>query len=503
MIRGAALVAVTFVAACGGGGADGDGDPASVVPADALVYAEATVRPEGSQREDALAGLGKVLRTDDPATRIQELIRGGVADLDYERDVKPWLGERAACWATREGEDGVVVMAATDEDAAREALSRHLERHGQSLSERSHRGVDYVLGVSDRVAAVVVDGFAAMGSEPQVKRTIDAAEGDSLADSDAYTDAVGALEDDRLATFWIDTRRAFDVAHQWSDPEVERLRSLVPLDDLPPVAGGFAANGERLALEIVARDSADLGSLLDGGGPTPLLEELPGDSWAAFGSADVGQSVHETIERFGGAIGSVAIRGQVRRETGLDLDRDLLDWIGHSAVFVRGTTPDEVDGGLVIQPTDEDKAADAFGRIAGAIQGLHGPSPVRARPIDVAGADQAFAFVERGTPHPIVFARGSGVVVLTYGEAAAEAALGSQDRLGDTDLYREADELTGTEPSLLVSIPAALELAEAAGAGADPDFVEARPYLEAFSVFAAAATAEGDEFVARLGAGLR
>lgn len=491
MIRAAVLVALAFVAACGGGGSAGEGDPASLVPADALLYGEAVVRPEGDLREDALEALGKVLRTDDPSARLRELIG---EEVDYERDVEPWLGERAGFWASS-GEDdaGVAVIATTDADAAREALARELEAE----TERSHGGVDYVVG-SDGSAVAVVDDFALVGREADLKRSIDASEGDSLAESDAFSDAIEGLEDGRLATFWMDTGGLVAQAAR-SDPELERLRALVPLDEFPPVAGGFAANGERLAVELAARDDRDIASILDGG--TPLLQELPGDSWAAFGIADVGPSVQDAIDRYGGAIGAVAIRGQVRRETGLDLDRDLLDWIGHAAVFVRGTTPNGIDGGLVVQPTDEDKATDAFGRLVGAIQQINGPSP--ARPVDVAGADQAFAFRDPDAPRPIIFARGSGLVVLTYGEAAAEAALGSDDRLGDTDAYEEGEELVGMEPTLLLSLPAVLELADAAGADGDPDYAAMKPYLEAFSVFAVGVNADEDEFVARLGAGLR
>jgi hypothetical protein len=496
VIRGAALVAVAFVAACGGGGSDGDGDPAALAPANALVYVEAVVRPEGSQRDDALEALGKVLRTDDPEARIRELLQG---EVDYERDVQPWLGERAGFWAGSEGDQGVAVLAATDTDAAREALERRLQAHGQTLTERSHRGVDYVVN-SDGVGAAVIDEFAAVGREADLKRTIDASEGDSLAESDTYTDAVKVLEDDRLATFWVDMRGALELAMR-SDPELEQLRAVVPLDDLPALVGGFAANGERLSLETTARGGRDLGlgSLFAGGG-TPLLQELPGDTWAAFGVADLGERVRDAIEQAGGAIGGVTIRGQVRRQTGLDLDRDLLDWIGHSAVFVRGTTPDAVDGGLVIQPTDEGKAADAFGRILGAIQRARGAP---ARPVEIAGADQAFALRDPGSARPLVFARGSGLVVVSYGEAAAEAALGSGDRLGEGEVYEEAEELVGMEPSMLLSMPAVLELADASSVPSDSDFGRARPYLEAFSVFAAGAVADGDTVIARLGAGLR
>jgi hypothetical protein len=55
--------------------------------------------------------------------------------------------------------------------------------------------------------------------------------------------------------------------------------------------------------------------------------------------------------------------------------------------------------------------------------------------------------------------------------------------------------LAGTEPSLLISVPHLLALA--------PEDSEACQYLEAFSVVAAGARADGNEATARLAAGLR
>jgi hypothetical protein len=230
-----------------------------------------------------------------------------------------------------------------------------------------------------------------------------------------------------------------------------------------------------------------------GSGSTPLLQELPGDSWAAFGSADAGETLRDAVDDFAGALGGIVVRRELQREYGLDLDRDLLDWIGHVGVFVRGTTLATLDGGVVIQPTDEDRAAEAFGKLVGAVQV---EAKVRAEPVEIAGADQAFELDDRHSTRSIVMARGSGLVVITVGRAAAEAALGSDDRLGDTDLYSEAEELVGMEPGALLSMPALLELA-------GPQAGEAQRYLEAYSAVAAGSVADGDEVVGRLAAGLK
>lgn len=473
LIRAAALVAILLAAGCGGSGeSGGPGDPAGAVPADAAVYVELVVRPSGSVREDALAAASKVLSTDEPEARIRALVERFVKDVDYARDIEPWLGERAALWSEPSGQEApVVVLATTDADAARESLAAGLARAGHEVSERSYRGREYLLGESGG-AAGVVDSFVIAGREAQFKRSVDAVEGSSLAESDSYAEVVDDLPEERLGVFWADSAALFELAFR-----DEPLSSVVPTEELPPVAGAFLADGSRLAVE--ARVPGGIAAR-----GTPLIGELPGDSWLAFAAADVGSSVRDGLDRFAGALGGVAIRGQVLRETGLDLDRDLLDWIGDAGVFVRGTSPGAIDGGIVIRPTDMARAEDAFGRIVGAVAQAGGAA---AEPIEIEGADQAFAF--EASPERMVLARGSERVVLAVGEAAAEAALGTGDTLGETDVYAEGEELVGMEPTLLVAVPGLLSVVDD----------EARRHLEPFSVIAAGA--EEDE--ARLAAGLR
>jgi Protein of unknown function (DUF3352) len=470
-----AALLVLALAGCGGSGASGDGDPATVTPAGAAFYAEVVVRPEGSQREDALDAAGKLLLTDDPEARIREHVQEAAEreEVDFARDVEPWLGERAAVWVA-ETQDGphdptVAVLAATDTDAAREALERIL---GPEARERG----DYLVDPSG-VAAGVIGDFVAIGPEAEFKRTLEAAEGESLAETDEYADAVGALDDERLAHLWIDLPA-------WVERAQDEIA--VPLGDLQPLAASFAADGERVVVET---RGGGLGPLL-AGGSTPLVKELPGDSWLAAGSADVGEAVDDTIQHFAGPLGAIVARREVQRRLGLDLDRDLLGWIGDVGFFLRGTTPETVDGGLVIEPTDEGRAADAFGRIAGALQVR---ADARARPVEIAGADQAFQLAHEDLARPIVLARGSGLVVVAAGRAAAEAALGAGDRLGDSALYAEGEELLGMEPGIVLSMPAVLELASGA------EYEHARPYLKALSTIAAGTS---DDASGRLVAGL-
>jgi hypothetical protein len=508
----ALAVLSVLIAGCGGSSASGGDDPASAVPANAAIYVDATLRPEGSLREDALAAAGKVLRTSDPQGEIGELVRRAFAEssdpkLDYERDVAPWLGEKVALWAAAgDGEHdfrGAVVAAATDEEEARAALDRAVEGSDESFSERTYEDVDYRASAESAVG--VVEGFAVIGTEPEFKRTVDAVKGDGLDSSDRFQAALEDLEEERLGTFYVDVKAVVDQAAR-QDPEaaeqLQQARRVFPFDRIGPVAGAFMADGERLAVDTVTDvPEGTLPGGLGGEGSTPLVGELPGDAWLALGSPDFGAAVKAFYQQAVGALGGAAIEQQLRQELGLDLEQDVFSWVGDVAFFARGTTMEAIEGGAVIEVTDPGRAEAAFGKLVGLAQSRGG---VSARPVEVDGAETAFEVSAPGSPKPVVAARSDERVVITAGREAAAAALGGGERLADGALYGDAKSLVGDagEPSFLLSMPAVLELVEATGS-ADADFAKAKPYLEAFGVLAAGSSRDGDTARARGAAQLK
>jgi hypothetical protein len=522
MLRAASLAALSLLAAlvgaCGGGSASGGADPASAVPADAPFYLEAVVRPEGDLREDALAAAGKVLRTDDPSGRISELLDKALQDdggtkLDYEKDVKPWLGERAGAWFTVSTDDqgegaGAAIVAITDEEAALAAVGKARDSGGKPATKRSYAGSDYELD-QDGNAVGVAEDFLIAGSEAEFKRTLDALkDGKTLADAEPYQDGTDNLADDRLGHFYADFKRLVEIGLE-QDPEAEQqlrqFEQLVPLDKLGPLLGSFSANGDRLALDMTvdfsgAKSLGALGSLATGAG-TPLIQELPGGTWGAFGAPKYGESLRASLDQLAGAFGGAAMENELRKRYGIDLDDDVLSWIGDVAFFIRGDSLATLDGGAVIQVTDEDKAAAGFTKLVGLLRSV---ADVEAKPIDIDGADAAFAVQDGTTPKPIVFARGSGKVVIAYGTDAAAQALVPSDKLGDAEIYGQAKDALedDLDPSFLISIPAVISLVDAIGE-ADASWDRAKPYLEAYDVVAFGAEGGGGRAKLRLAAGLK
>ena len=98
-----------ILAGCGGGGGSGpDVGPAAAVPASAALYLDATVKPTGTARSDANAALSKIMKTPDPGAKIISLIEGqSKADghpINYQRDIAPWLGQKAGVFFTSFGQ---------------------------------------------------------------------------------------------------------------------------------------------------------------------------------------------------------------------------------------------------------------------------------------------------------------------------------------------------------------------------------------------------------------
>ena len=512
----ASLVAL-LLAGCGGGAASGGADPASIMPATADVYVEGVVRPEGDQREDVLDAAGKLLRTSDPEKRMRELFDQALAKSDakgttYEKDFKPWLGNRVGVYATnfqKEDADVLIAVATTDSDKARKSVVETFGDKGEKLRDGSYKGVDYKID-SKGMAAGIVDDFLAIGDEAQFKRGVDASKGKSLADQKRYKDAIGRLDGDRIGTAFVDVKSLFDAAAK-ADPssagDLEQARRLFGFDKLQPVSAALLADGDRIAVDsaMTVSGGSDLLarlSLLQGEGPGKLLGDLPGDAWLAYGVPKLGEGLKTVYGQFAGALGGAALSGQIKQQTGLDLEQDVFSWIGDTGLFVRGTSTSALEGALVIEATDPAKAKTAVTKLVGAAakqSPVFGPEPLK-----LPGADVAFQISGAGTPQPVIVAVGKGRTVVAVGEKAARDGLAAGAKLADAAAFKSAVDTLGDNgsPSLYLSMPEVLKLADASS-GSEPGYQKAKPYLEAISALISGGKKDGDQVTSRFAIGLK
>jgi hypothetical protein len=477
----------------GSGGAD---DPASLIPASAPVYAEATLRPDGKVGADLDAALKKILRTDDPGAKIQKALDGsGKTDgVTYKDDIEPWLGERAGIAVTAiRGNDAdfVAVIASKDDGKAKDAL----EKTKGDIVKRSYNGVDYRFDRKENTAAGVFDHSVVVGTEPGFKSAVDASKGDSLADSNGLRGVRSKVAEERIGLLYLDVDGLLRAvtASAGSQPEVGAL--VQSLSAAVPKTIGAALQAQPDALKI---DGVSLGTpktAASGASGADMVASLPGDSWLALGFGKSGQALEGILDGIGKAggitsVGVNALLSQFQQQTGLDLRKDVLSWMGDAGVFVGGSGAADLRGGLVIKTSDPVKTKRVIHVLRRLARQQGGASVSRLR---FQGVDEGFTARPDSGPRVDVGLTGDKFIVSVGDFRAFKEAIAPSPALGTTPAFTDsAGKLgDGLRPSFYLDFPQVVSLIEGF-VGNEADFQKAKPYLETFGAVVAGAKDEGD-----------
>lgn len=505
------LLAVVALAGCGSStpSATGDADPAAWAPAGAPVYFEASIRPGEPLKSSVDSVIGKVsLRKDWRAQLIAKINSSSKKGATFERDIDPWLGNRAGVFVSGPvvGRKPLyaVIVGVRDENKLKDEIdSKRLGGKSGSRSA-SYKDTSYRIA-PDGTATGVVKGSLVIGTEPGLHKVIDVSKGaPSLASDPAFGKAKSRTSAQRLALMYFDSKRLLDLAPQGGtgSAQLQQLKALPGFANAKPIAVALGATPNSVTLESIVERAA--GAPV--GAPakrTPLFDGLPGDSWAAFGVGGFGDQIKRTLSTLLGAGAPGAslaqIESLVRARTGLDLQRDLLDWIGDVGFFLRGTSRSTISGALVISSKDAAVSTRAVGRIGQAVARL-GHRPTKA--VSIAGA-RGFSVPTKGSGKPVLMLARGDRVVIAYGMDAAQQALKPSQRLGDSAELKAAKAALGSglDPTLYVAAAPIMKLAEYAGPS--PKLDKALPYLRAYRFLVAGSQRGGRIGHSKLVIGLR
>ncbi len=504
-----ALVCLSALAGCGStgtGGGSSDPDPAKAVGAGVPFYLETVVRPTSGQADDVSALIKKVGGIEDPQAEIDAYLersskRDGGPSVSFQEDIKPWLGKRLGFGVSGiEGDKPTFVAAAgvTDTDKAK----TFVKEQSTGDAKGTYEDVTYYEDTKDETVVGVAGDYLVLTERlPQFKAAVDqiAKDKGSLADADAYKNAIGDLPGDRLASFYVNTTTVKELLKR--DPNVASSGGAAVVEQvfggIKGVSGALTAAEDRATLETRVLTDGSAGTLsLFGPGVAPaLVREAPADALFVYGIKDVGGTARTALQSAAGGLGGAALQGQLRSALGIDLDRDVFSWIGDVALFGRGSDLATFDGALMIDAKDVDAAKAALPRLVGLARQRAG---IALDPVSLGGADQAFSTSIPGAPAPLFVARKGGRVVLALGEDATRAGLQPSSTIDANGTYDRAKQATqGYDPSLIVDVQRVVDLAEKAAAG-DADLQRAKPYLDALSLLAAGAKQEGDTYVSRV-----
>lgn len=386
----AALVGAVAVAACGGDDAPQAEAPADLAPPDAPVYLEAVTRPEASAAEAITELSAKLAGIDDPLARITDELESQAADqgfdLDFDRDIEPWLGGRAALFLPgTEDSDGDpevgFVIETTDAEAAQAFLDRAVESSGEELTEESYEGVDYLLDPDEEAAYGLVADDLVLADVRAFEAAVDAGRGDSLADDGEFEDAIEAARGESLAEVYVDLPALLERAEGSGDlPGEAELGFDLLL--------GADALERPLVVEADAEPDAIVVDVLLGGpgrfptgGTSELLADVPTEATAAVTHGDLGGALEAAIGALeaSGEISGAEEPGDLgdllRSELGIDLDR-ALGGIGSAAVYAV-PAGDSVGVGALVELTDPGPIAEALDSADALLRtlGSAGPPP--------------------------------------------------------------------------------------------------------------------------------
>ena len=103
LILAAVSIAALVAIGCGKDDQAASG-AAELVPAGAVIYGEATLKPEGDQKEAIDAILAKFPGGGQAGDRLKDLIEKALRESDapvsFKEDIEPWLGDEAAFFVT-------------------------------------------------------------------------------------------------------------------------------------------------------------------------------------------------------------------------------------------------------------------------------------------------------------------------------------------------------------------------------------------------------------------
>ena len=521
----AATAALLALSGCGSSSPGGtSASPATVVPAAAPLYIDAVVQPSGSLETDALTAGRRLTGHSNPYAGLLTLLQGPTGKApDYASEVKPWLGPEggvfldsaagagtlAASSAAQEllqqtlskaltegyagaeaallgssglpsllGQSslqGALVLDTTDVDKARSFLEA--QAHSAGAHGVSYRGVTFEVA-SDGIAEGVVHRFAVIGSEAGVKSVIEtAAGGASLAHASAYSKLAATAEPGRLANAYLDAEAL--------TPSVKAGSLLALLRGLLGQAGQIYASliptASSVALDVDTLPPAS-GAGSSGGESTPtgaqVLQGLPGGAWLAVGVGDLGKDLGggtqglRTLATLASEIkiGSFGIAKVFAplSSPAIDVQRDLLSWMGPTGIYVGGSNLLDLQAAVVITSKNPALSRAAVAKLASAYREAGGETS----PTSIPGTETAVTVKLPSFPLALTLAAGQGKFVFGLGEASIQEALSPQSTLAGSTLYNSAASALGggIQPSAAIEFHVLEGLIESLGLSQAPGF---------------------------------
>lgn len=331
MIAGASVLALAVLV--GGGyavantmNAASDKDTAKVMPANTGIYAEMDLNPSNGQKIGFISVVNKInslsdeeeVATDtDPKELATDLF---FEELDYETEVKPWIGDKVAggAWGDLSGtefdevddftalESADLAMNVTDstgvEAPPTEDPSAVVVYETTDATKATEAAEKAITGEGGTVFAIHEDYLVVASTDKALEEYLAGVKEGSLADNEEFKADRKALGIDAVATGWVDIEKTGIDASDYAD--YANYYGLNNVEDAGHIEGRiitgltFTENGASNVTKMIDFNSENYdASLVSDTKGFEDIENLPGNSIAALGFVGLDEGAKKLWEQ--------------------------------------------------------------------------------------------------------------------------------------------------------------------------------------------------------------
>jgi len=504
----ALLAAALVVAGCGGSSGGSGDDPASLAPTKAPVYLEVDLGVEGKQSEEFDELTQTVLGIEDVgefvAEQLEQQALGSEEKFDFEKEVEPWLGEKAGMYLAHYNGDDFdgygVIFGTTDAGEAEEFIEKRVAANSEEEAEEGEfEGARYYVESDGETTLGVVGDYVVFGETKadfeEMVKTEDAGEG--LADSEKFQTATDSTPDEGVGSVYVDIGGLIEEAKGSIDAETEAGLSLLGIEPREATAvATMVPHSDQVELDLSTNISRAAES---GGDASEQLEALPATAVLGFAEPEFGKAFGEGLHEFSeqGVPGELepGELESVFEELGIEF-KALSGSLGAIAGFVEGSSRSSLGGAVMVETSDSAEAKNLVAKIGLVLRASGNPGVTA-----ISGKLSGFSVQVPELEQPLVFGAAGEKIVIAYGPKAAAQALRKQAKtLGTTADFEAAKAGLGSTPiNVFLDGGPALKLVDTMiPIDKQEDFDSAKPYLRKIAYAALGSEAEDGVTTAKL-----
>lgn len=444
------------------------GDTAKLVPAGAVAYVTVNTDPASRQWVQTSQLLGRLNLLD----TLKEARNNGLefADLDWEKDIVPFLGGEATIAVTNLDveEPGVlVILSTTNGDKAWDTALKALDNISSSSRNRpdirTYRGSEirtYRQGSGPSISVTHKDRYLILATGPeQAQQVLDlnAGQGESLAGIDRFRKARAAVTADPLVFAYVNPSALGNATEELASlfypfGSISGTEQALRESGMENAAFAFAASAERQGMRFEWQTVG-----IDGSKTPFVLQQAPDESRFArrapsdtilFANAmnlnALYQGIMTVVDRLASDPRSADVAKQIKdgvadlkRELGFDFEKELIAHLTGEYAFALGATQLDTDDLWVLAMSVVDDPA-AVSRALTLISEYARRDGERVTTATVSGVSMTEIRPRTGNDGPLTYGVTGDDLLVAFGPNAMQKALSPSQPLANSDDYREA-----------------------------------------------------------------